>query len=296
MTRATRNPTVLRHILANMLRQMRTEAKFTLDQVEARLSIPKSVLSRAESKKSGFRERDVRALLELYGVQGDELAAVLEIAKNARKSGWQRKYASALPSWFKTYVGLESDADLHWEYEIQLIPGLLQTEAYARAVLEAGAVVSTKPVDIDRQVELRAQRQRILEREKPFEYWVVLSEAALYKEIGGRAVMAEQLRHVLITAKKPGVTVQVLPFSHGAHPAMTASFALLSFDDVPGSIVYLDYPTGSIFLDEADDLQRQEVLQYSASFRHLTATAMPPAQSAKLIAQVAEQMAAPTGT
>lgn len=295
MTRATRNPTVLRHILANQLRQMRNDAGLTLDDVEERLSIPKSVMSRAEGKKTGFRERDVRALLELYGVQDAELAAAMDIAKAARKSGWQRKYSSALPEWFKTYVGLESDADLHWEYEIQLVPGLLQTEAYARAVLEAGTVVSTKPVDIDRQVELRMQRKRVLEREKPSEYWVVLSEAALYKEIGGPQVMAEQLRHIVTVSKSSGVTIQVLPFSHGAHPAMTSSFSVLGFDEVPGNVVYLDYPTGSIFLDEAEELQRQEVQQYLASFRQLTATAMPAAQSVTLIAQVAERMAETDG-
>ena len=181
-----------------------------------------------------------------------------------------------VPEWFEDLVALEGDASAIQELALHYVPGLLQTEDYARAILQAGIL----GLDVEGLVKARLARASILDRVPPPEYWVVLCESAVDCLVGGREVMHEQLKHLAAMAQRPHITVQVLPNSHGAHPSMTTPFVLLNFDLAPNfSVVYFDYLTGSLYRDEP-----HEVDQYHRAYRHLIKAALPEDQSYRLIA------------
>ncbi|MEO3780022.1 helix-turn-helix transcriptional regulator [Micromonospora sp. B11E3] len=267
----TASPTVRRRRIARELRQLRERAGMTLDVAARQLDMSKSNLSRIETAQIGIKPRDVRAALALYQVTGSDAEALIEIARGAQQRGWWQNYSDVLPEWFEFYVGLEAEAASLRTYEAEAVPGLLQTEAYARAIYR----VTAGEEGVERKVAARLHRQNVLHRENPVELSVVLNEAVLLRPVGTPAGMAEQLAHIGRVARLPNVTVQVLPFSAGGHPAMTTPYVILSFPDAAdASVVYLDNLTMGLALEGAD-----HVRGYSLLHEKLCAMALSPADS-----------------
>jgi len=244
-----------------------------------------------ETGRISARPGDVRELLEIYGVTGAEADSLVQLARDARRKGWWHSYGRALPTWFEAYIGMESEAARLRDFQPLVVPGLLQTEGYARAVLRA-APYAGRSEDIDRQVALRIQRQAILGQASPPVLWVVLSESVLRVVVGGGAVMRDQLRRLADTAALPNVTLQVLPFSTAAHVQAISPFTMLEFPDpADPAVVYTEHLTGSLFLEKEDEVRRYRVV-----FDHLRAEALGTGQSVDLIAQVAAGLAGPSST
>src|SRR5580693_6770549 len=211
-------PTVQRLVLGGHLRRLREEAGMTTERAALSIRGSHSKISRMEHGRVGFKERDIADLLTLYGVgPGDEREALLKLAREANTPGWWQGYADILPHWVEPYFGLEAAASFIREYELQFVPGLLQTEAYARAVIRLGTSVTEE--EVSRRAEARLARQDVLNRENPPRLWAVMDESALHRAIGGKAVMREQVRHLIDMADHPAVTMQILPFNAGSHPA-----------------------------------------------------------------------------
>jgi hypothetical protein len=235
-----------------------------------------------ETGRIGARPGDVRELLEIYGVTGAEAESLVQLAREARRKGWWHGYGRVLPPWFEAYVGLESAAARLSDYQPMVVPGLLQTQGYARAVLQA-APHAGRGEDISGQVALRMRRQAILDQAGPPEVRVVLSEAVLRVQAGGPAVMRAQLRHLAELAGRPNVTLQVLPFSTAAHVQPISPFTMLEFADAADpAVVYLEHLTGSLFLENEDEVRRYRVV-----FDHLRTEALGTGESAALIARAA---------
>ncbi|MER7460814.1 helix-turn-helix transcriptional regulator [Micromonospora sp. NPDC126480] len=267
----TASPTVRRRRIARELRQLRERAGMTLDVAARQLDMSKSNLSRIENAQIGIKPRDVRAALALYQVTGADAEALIEIARGAQQRGWWQNYSDVLPEWFEFYVGLEAEAATLRTYEAEAVPGLLQTEAYAREVFRRTAGEE----GIERKVAARLRRQEVLHRDDPVELSVVLNESVLHRPVGGRAVMADQLAHIAKVAQLPNVTVQVLPFSAGGHPAMGAPYVILTFADAAdAAVVYLENLTTGLALEEAG-----HVAGYSLVHEELRRLALGPEAS-----------------
>jgi transcriptional regulator with XRE-family HTH domain len=248
----TSSPTVRRRRIARELRQLRERANMTLDQAARQLDMSKSNLSRIENAQIGIKPRDVRAALALYQVTGADAEALIEIARGAQQRGWWQNYGDVLPEWFEFYVGLEAEASTIRTYEAEAVPGLLQTEDYARAVY----VLTAGEAEVDRKVSARIQRQEVLHREPPAHLSVVLNEAVLVRPVGGAKVMAEQVDQLVDLAQLQNVSIQVLPFDAGGHPAMTTPYVIVSFADAPHeSIVYLENLTNGQALEEPEHVR-----------------------------------------
>jgi transcriptional regulator with XRE-family HTH domain len=271
-------PGVRRRVLASALTQLREEAGLDFDDVVENLGYSKSKISRIESAYTGVSIVDTKALADLYGAAPEKSAWLLRLAKVAKKRGWWHVYGDVLFDWFSEYVVLESEAVAIDTFEIDLIPGLFQTPAYARWVMRARTPDATDEV-LHKRVELRQTRQRRVE-DGSLSVWAILDEATLRREVGGQEVQAQQLGHLLKLAELPNVTLQVLPFGKGQHMAMGTAFTLLKFVDFP-SVVYIDNLTGGLYLDEAAEVER-----YSLVLDHLRATALDPQESVALIRRV----------
>lgn len=249
-------PTVLRILLGSQLRTLRESKGIGRDQAGYAIRASGSKISRLELGRVGFKLRDVEDLLTLYGVGDEELrGALLSLARQANTPGWWHKYGDVLPDWFQVYVGLEEAATLIRTYEVQFVPGLMQTEDYMRAIATGQPGVS--PDEVDRRVHLRLTRQHLLTRPNAPRVWAVIDEAALRRTIGGRAVMRGQLERLIEATKLPNVTLQVLPFSAGLHSAESGAFTVLRFPepDLP-DIVYVEQLTSALYLDKSDDVER----------------------------------------
>jgi Domain of unknown function (DUF5753)/Helix-turn-helix domain len=250
-------PTVRRMLVGAQLRRLRTEAGISPEQAGAAIRASEWKVYRLENGQVGFKERDLLDLLRLYGSNDpDEVATVIALAREANLPGWWHPYGDLLPQWFRAYVDLESAARLIRTYEGQLVPGLLQTEDYMRAVI-AGALLDDAPDEVERRVALRMTRQALLERPDGPRLWAVVDEAALRRSVGGAEVMRAQLERLVAATKQPNVTLQVLPFGAGAHPAMVSAFSLLRFGDkqLP-DVVYVEHLTNALYLDRRDDVER----------------------------------------
>ncbi|MFG2063013.1 helix-turn-helix domain-containing protein [Micromonospora sp. NPDC048871] len=267
----TASPTVRRRRIARELRQLRESAGMTLDVAARQLDMSKSNLSRIENAQIGIKPRDVRAALALYQVTGNDAEALIEIARGAQQRGWWQHYSDVLPEWFEFYVGLEAEAATLRTYEAEAVPGLLQTEAYAREVYR----LTAGEEDLDRKVAARLRRQDVLHSDAPVELSVVLNEAVLLRPVSDRAVMAGQLSHLETVAQLPNVTIQVLPFEAGGHPAMNSPYVILTFADAAdAAVVYLENLTTGLALEEAG-----QVGSYSLVHERLRRLALDPAAS-----------------
>jgi transcriptional regulator with XRE-family HTH domain len=283
---ATPSPTVRRKRLGIELRRLRERAELTCEDVGQRLECSGTRISRMETGRISVRPGDVRELLEVYGVIGAEADSLVQLAREARRKGWWHTYGRVLPGWFEAYIGLESEAVRLRDFQPLVVPGLLQTEDYARAVLRAAPYAGSS-AEIDRQVALRMERQAILGQAIPPDLWVVLSESVLRVQVGGRAVMRAQLMRLAGAAERPNVTLQVLPFTTAAHVQPISPFTMLEFsDDADPTVVYLEHLTGSLFLENEDQVRRYRVV-----FDHLRAEALGTDQTADLIARVAAELA-----
>jgi transcriptional regulator with XRE-family HTH domain len=280
------SPTALRIVLGAQLRQLREAKGLTRAAAGYTIRASESKMSRLELGRVSFKDRDIRDLLMLYGVQDpDEREALLSLAKEANRPAWWQRYSDILPSWFQTYVGLEETATLIRTYEGHLVPGLLQTEDYARAVMFAG--LPGEPDDeIERWLRLRMDRQGLLTRSDPPRLWAVMDEAALRRPIGGPEVMRAQLEHLVAATKLPNVTVQVVLFRTGAHAALGQPFVILRFDDpdLP-DMVYLEQFTSGLWLDKPD-----EVDSYAQVMDRLAVQAEDPNHTGEIVTNILNDM------
>jgi len=283
---ATPSPTVRRKRLGIELRRLREHAELTCEDVGQRLECSGTRISRMETGRISVRPGDVRELLEVYGVSGAEADSLVQLAREARRKGWWHTYGRVLPTWFEAYIGLESEAVRLHDFQSLVIPGLLQTEDYARAVLRAGPHARSS-AEIDRQVALRMERQKILSQAEPPDVWMVLSESVLRVHVGGPAIMRAQLRQLAGVAERPNITLQVLPLATVAHVHPVSPFTMLEFPNTADpAVVYLEHLTGSLFLENEDEVRRYRVI-----FDHLRAESLGTGESADLIAQVEADLA-----
>ena len=272
-------PTVLRILLGAQLRKLREARRITLEEAASVIRASASKMSRLETGRVGFKDRDITDLLAFYGVSDPQQRDTLrDLARNASTQGWWHDYSDILPSWFEAYVALEEAAIGIRAYEIQFVTGLLQTEEYARAVALLGHP-SPQAEDIERLVSLRMARQALLSRVGPPHLWAVLDEAVLRRPVGRPGVMRAQLKHLLEAAERSNVTIQVIPFQVGGHAAAGGPFSILRFaePDLP-DVVYLEQLTSALYLDK-----RETVDHYLAVMERLCLEAAPAGASGKVI-------------
>jgi hypothetical protein len=278
-------PTVRRMLVGAHLRRLRTERAISREEAGEAIRASEWKIHRLENGQVGFKDRDVVDLLALYGVTDPaEVDALLAIAREANNPGWWQRYGDLLPQWFRAFVDLESAATLIRTYEGQLVPGLLQTEDYMRAVV-GGAYLGEAPEKLDRRVALRMARQALLERSAAPRLWAVVDEAALRRPVGGREVMRAQLERLVEATKLPNVTLQVLPWSAGAHPAMTGAFSILRFgdQDLP-DVVYVEHLTNAQYLD-----RREDVNQYLHVMDTISVRAASPDQTVDILHRLLQE-------
>ncbi|ARI53814.1 helix-turn-helix domain-containing protein [Streptomyces bacillaris] len=270
---------VRRILLGSQLRRLRESRGITREAAGYSIRASESKISRMELGRVSFKARDVEDLLTLYGVADvAERDALLGLAREANVAGWWHSFGNALPGWFQTYVGLEGAASLIRIYEVQFVHGLLQTEAYAHAVVSRG-MRGAPEADIERRVALRLERQKVLVSERAPDFHAVLDEAALRRPYGERDVMRAQLRHLIDMSEHPNITLQVMPFSHGGHAGESGSFTLLRFPESDLSdIVYLEQLTSALYLDKTE-----EVAQYEKAMECLRKDSPGPEESRDLL-------------
>ncbi|MBB2910862.1 transcriptional regulator with XRE-family HTH domain [Streptosporangium becharense] len=244
-------------LVGAQLRRLREARNISSEEAGEAIRASPSKISRLELGRTGFKRRDVADLMTLYGVTEDaEREALLALVEQANAPGWWHAYADVVPAWSDAYLGLEQAASLIRCYDAQFVPELLQTEDYARALIRAGHAEASE-AEIERRVELRMGRRHLLRRPEPVSLWVVVDEAALRRRVGGTEVMRAQLRHLIEAAELGHVTVQVLPFAAGAGAGATGSAVILRFPEGELSdIVYLEQPTGALYLDKPADVER----------------------------------------
>ncbi|MGW4434334.1 helix-turn-helix domain-containing protein [Streptomyces sp. NPDC004009] len=279
------NPTVRRRRLGQELRRLRELKGMTAEEVAERLLVSQSKISRLENGRRSISQRDVRDLCGVYEVEDQRVVdSLMEMARDSRQQGWWHTFGD-IP--YSVYIGLETDAESLRVYEPQLVTGLLQTPAYAEALVQ-GALPETSTAEIEKRVRVRMRRQeRITAEVNALRLWVVLDEAALRRVVGSRLVMREQLEHLIEMSQLPHVTVQVLPFEVGAHPGLNGQYAILEFTDAAdSSVVYLEGVTSDLYLEKAPDVQK-----YAVMYEHLRAQSLNVEQSRQLIAKVAKEYA-----
>jgi transcriptional regulator with XRE-family HTH domain len=279
-------PTVRRRRLGTELRKLRESNTYKLEEVAAQLGVAPSTLSRIETGKAPTKSAYLNQMLEMYGVIDPAQRQVLvDMAREGHRKGWWAAYDDVLPSGFDIYVGLEAETAAIRGYEISVVHGLLQTPDYARAVMRE--MFPRHSVEqIERLVDLRMQRQQRFDDDPPLELWAILDEAVVRRPVGGSAVMREQLEHLLAMAARPELTLQVLPFSCGAHAGHGGPFAILEFPDRTDSeVAYVESVAGILYLEKD-----REVRARTDAFDRLRAAALAPAASADLIAQVAREL------
>lgn len=250
---------VRRMLLGSQLRRLRETRGITREAAGYSIRASESKISRMELGRVSFKTRDVEDLLTLYGITDDtERQALVGLAREANVAGWWHSYSDVLPNWFPTYVGLEGAAALIRAYEVQFVHGLLQTEAYAHAVVSRG-MKGAGAADIDRRVALRLERQKYLVAENAPDVHIVLDEAALRRPYGDREVMRGQLQHLIEISERPNVRLQVVPFSLGGHSGESGAFTILSFPESDlQDVVYLEQLTSALYLDKREDVAQYE--------------------------------------
>ncbi|RSM74847.1 transcriptional regulator [Actinoplanes sp. ATCC 53533] len=282
-------PTVRRLQLGARLRSLRTAKGVTRDRAGYEIRASESKISRMELGRVSFKVRDVVDLLKLYGVDDQgEHERLLTLAREANTPGWWHSYGDVLSTWFQNYLDLEQAAELIRTYEIQFVPGLLQTDAYARAVITLGHGGASAE-EIARRADLRMARKQMLQRDESPRLWAVLDEAVLRRTIGGKEVLREQIMSLLAACEQPNVRLQVIPFASGGHAAAGGAFTILRFPypDMP-DVVYLEHLTSGLYLEK-----REEVDHYAAAMGRLTIEAEPPARTPELLRQALRDLDAP---
>lgn len=279
-------PTVRRILLGSQLRRLREAREITRDQAGYAIRASESKISRMELGRVPFKERDVADLLTLYQVTDEaERAPLLALANAANVPGWWHRYGDVLADWFQPYLGLEEAASIIRTYQVQFVPGLLQTPGYARAVITAGDP-DAPAAEIDRRVAMRTARQEALTRPAPPRLWAVIDEAALRRPIGGTDVMRAQLQALIGKVRLDNIIVQVMPFRFGGHAAESGAFSILRFPepDLP-DVVYLEHLTSAIYLDKRHDVDR-----YLKTMERLCAQAEPRDRTRGILAAICDAL------
>jgi transcriptional regulator with XRE-family HTH domain len=266
------------------LRELRERAQLGSEVVAREMGFSRPKLTRIEQGEVRVALNDLKALLHLYGVDDEERRnAFIAASREAHKRGWWQAYQDTLPRTYTDFVALEADATEIKNFQPILIPGLLQTEAYARAVIQANPAI-LPPADVDDLVKVLRERQAILERDRPPRLWAIIGESAIWQLIGGTSVMREQLAQLEVFTERPHVVLQVLSHSAGAHAGLAGAFVLFALPRDP-DVVSVENMSGTLYMDRPGERQG-----YSDAFDHLRATALNPADSLALIRRVAQEM------
>jgi Domain of unknown function (DUF5753)/Helix-turn-helix domain len=274
-------PTVRGRRLARELRRLREDQKLTLQEVADRLGWSRATVSRLETGQTRPRHGDVADLLDLYGVASPDRDALITLARETRQRGWWTGYADVFTG---SYVALEDGASHIRSWDPQLVHGLLQTEAYSRAVISAGRMIADKE-EIDRRVAARKVRQGLLDKPDAPRLHMILDEGALRRQIGGAEAMADQLRALVVAAERPNVTIQVLSYEMGANAGLDGRFTLLSYPDPDDpDIAYVEGTMGNVYVESTE-----EIGQHVERFRRIRTAALSPEESIELISHVAKE-------
>jgi hypothetical protein len=279
-------PTVLRILLGAHLRRLRERVGISREDAGYHIRASGSKISRMELGRVSFKERDVIDLLSFYGVpDGDERDSLIQLTREANATPWWQKYSDAAPDWFGLYVGLEEAAQLIRVYEVQFVPGLLQTEDYARAVVMQGAP-GLEPEEVERRVALRLGRQKLLTRDNPPRLWAIVDEAALRRPMGGKDVLAGQIQRLMDLVSEPNITLQVMPFQYGGHAAEGGAFHIMRFPeaDLP-DMVYVEYLTGALYIEKPEEVER-----YAAVMERLSVAGTSPERTREILAGLLKEI------
>jgi transcriptional regulator with XRE-family HTH domain len=267
-------------VLGRRLQELREAAGIKREEAAQVLRVAPATVRRMEMAEVALKVPYVQVLLSTYGVADEEADAFVALTEEANQPGWWQRFHDVLPEWFSLYVSLEGAAGLIRSYEPHFVPGLLQTEDYARAVMEAGTIGQTGPETIERHVSLRMARQSLLERDNPPHLWVIMDETVLRRPVSMRGeVMREQLDKLLEFGERDGVTLQVAEFENGPHPGTYAPFSLFRFTEpeLP-DMVFTEYLTGALYLDS-----RTEVSAHLEVLDHMTAHAASAQRTKKIL-------------
>jgi Domain of unknown function (DUF5753)/Helix-turn-helix domain len=277
---------VLRMLLGAQLRRLRDHAGITRDDAGYHIRASGSKISRMELGRVSFKERDVIDLLEYYGITDlAEREKLIQLTREANATPWYQKFQDVVPDWFHVFVGLEEAAQLIRVYEVQFVPGLLQTEEYARAIIMQGAP-GVDPDEVERRVALRMGRQKLLTRDNPPRYWVIMDEAALRRPMGGREVHVAQIERLIDLVGEPNITLQVMPFRYGGHAADGGAFTIMRFPetDLP-DVVYMEYLTGAHYIDKPEEVER-----YAAVMERLSVAGTSPDRTREILAAMLKEI------
>ncbi len=278
-------PTVGQIVLGLRLRDLREQAGVTFDRAAEALSVNPTTVRRMEKADVGLKPVYVEKLLQVYGVGHAECLAFLALVEEANNPGWWHRFRDVLPTWFSLYVSLEQSASVIRAYEPHCVPGLLQTEEYARALLRVGFPGATDE-ELRRRTALRMERQGLLDRTRPVRLWAVIDETVLRRPVGGPAAMRRQLDRLAEAAAMPNVALQILPFSAGPHPGMFGPCQLFRFDipELP-DIVYTESLTGAVYHDE-----RADTVAYLEALDRMGAQAAPLADTERILGEVRKEL------
>lgn len=281
----SQSPTVRRIQLGAELKQLREATGQRREDAAKVLECDVSKIGKIERGERGIRPKELRELLEFYGASPDKADALAELARDARQRGWWVNYRDAVNTWFEDFVGLETEAAEIRSYQTELVPGVLQTEAYARAVIQTSRFDLTEE-QARLRVQVRLERQGIFNRDEPPHMLFVLNEAVLRRSVGTPDVMLEQMNHLIEVSQRPRVTLQIVPFSAGAYAGMGTSFVLFRFRREPvADVVYLEHQTGALYLDGPAHVQSYDLL-----FARLQASALAPAASRTILIETARKL------
>ena len=276
---------VRRILLGSQLRRLREAKGITREDAGYTIRASESKISRMELGRVSFKERDVTDLLSLYGVEDEtERGALLTLVREANQAGWWHSFSDAMPNWFQTYVGLEEASALIRLYEVQFVPGLLQTEDYMRSLMTLNRP-NLDRVEVDRRINVRMHRQKLIEDAEGPRLWAIVDEAALRRPVGGPTVMRAQIQRLIEAADMPNVILQVMPFRFGGHAAESGAFTILRFpeQDLP-DVVYLEQLTSALYLDKRDDVD-----QYLQVMERLSVDSQTPGSSVELLSEMLKE-------
>ncbi|MEU5275136.1 helix-turn-helix transcriptional regulator [Streptomyces asoensis] len=273
-------------LLGSQLRRLREARGITRDEAGYVIRASEARISRMELGQTSFKTRDVEDLLTLYGITDEaQRGAFVDLARDANLAGWWHRYSDVLPNWAATYVGLEGAASLVRAYEVQFVHGLLQTEAYAHAVISRG-MKGASAADIDRHVALRMERQKILLSENTPTLRIVLDEAVLHRACGGSDVMRGQLQHLIELSESSNVLLRIMPFSFGGHAGESGAFTILSFLEYDLlDVVYVEQLTSALYLD-----RREDVARYARAMEELQQESLRPDDSRTLLRELLHRL------
>ena len=282
------SPTVRRRRLAAELRRLRERAGFTGDEVAERLGWSGSKISRIELHRIGIKQADLLRLLDLYGVAEEHRESLVALGRESRRSGHLEAVTANFPDEYAAFLQAESEAETLWNWEPQIVPGLLQTAAYARAVMIGWHdMFPVPPGDVERRVEARLLRQQVLQRDPPLTLSAVIDESVLYRRLGDSSIMRSQLDRLAAASELPNVTVRISPLC-GDHLIGTGAFIYMKFPqvhDIPlNDLVMVEHLAGSHYIEEED-----EAYQYQRTFEALEERSLSPRDSLNLIVKVAHE-------